>query len=89
MRGDLFVYSAEKRLVAFQSGAERAEAAGVAEDVVVFIGGLSDGFLATPYVEALGAALSAEAGWSLVQARRRRSPSLLERGFLLGSSALR
>ena len=74
MRGELFVYSPEARLVAFQSAAPARDggasaSSAPAADVLVFIGGLSDGFLATPYVERLADALTG-AGWALVQARR-------------------
>lgn len=70
----MFVYDAEKRLVAFTSGhvperkgKEGAATAETREDVVVFVGGLTDGFLATPYLPELGDAL-ARCGWELVQA---------------------
>jgi hypothetical protein len=72
LRGELFVYSPEKRLVAFQSAAQEpdggAGSASSKANVLVFVGGLTDGFFATPYVPSLADALAA-AGWSLVQAR--------------------
>jgi hypothetical protein len=79
MRGELFVYCPVTRLVAFQSSVG-ASSSGAGDggapccatpDVLVFIGGLTDGFHATPYVERLADAL-ATAGWSLCQARRQR-----------------
>jgi hypothetical protein len=65
MEGRLFIYNAERRLPAFLS-----QTAGSRNDsvrkVVVFIGGLTDGFLATPYLAHLQSRI-ATAGWSLVQ----------------------
>jgi pimeloyl-ACP methyl ester carboxylesterase len=63
--GELFVYCPHKRLVAFHHAA-MGHTAACARNVVVFIGGLSDGFCATPYLAPLAAALP-PAGWSLLQ----------------------
>jgi hypothetical protein len=64
--GELFVYCPHKRLVAFHHHHAAGHTAACARNVVVFIGGLSDGFCATPYLAALAAALP-PAGWSLLQ----------------------
>lgn len=58
----LFVYSRQKRLPAFQSGPARERLRGHA----VFVPGLTDGPLSKSYVPALGAALE-RLGYSLVQ----------------------
>jgi len=58
MLGDLFVYHPKKRLVAFQTGNfERA---------LLFIGGLTDGLLALPYLDELVIALNSH-NISLIQ----------------------
>eukprot|EP00639_Heterosigma_akashiwo_P007663 CAMPEP_0194596780 /NCGR_PEP_ID=MMETSP0292-20121207/25886_1 /TAXON_ID=39354 /ORGANISM="Heterosigma akashiwo, Strain CCMP2393" /LENGTH=317 /DNA_ID=CAMNT_0039457153 /DNA_START=194 /DNA_END=1147 /DNA_ORIENTATION=+ len=56
--GELFTYCHEKRLVAFKSGSY--------ERCVIFIGGLTDGFMATPYIKELSEMLES-IRWSLVQ----------------------
>eukprot|EP00026_Physarum_polycephalum_P015538 Phypoly_transcript_16244.p1 GENE.Phypoly_transcript_16244~~Phypoly_transcript_16244.p1 ORF type:complete len:270 (+),score=37.89 Phypoly_transcript_16244:62-871(+) len=50
MDGKLFVYHPEKRLVAFQTGNF--------DHALVFIGGLTDGLLALPYLNELGSLLN-------------------------------
>ncbi|RXH80358.1 hypothetical protein DVH24_041505 [Malus domestica] len=57
-RGVLFKYGPKPIQVAFKTGDYRQQ--------VIFIGGLSDGFLATEYLEPLAIALDKEK-WSLVQ----------------------
>ncbi|XP_057744923.1 UPF0613 protein PB24D3.06c [Arachis stenosperma] len=57
-RGVLFKYGPNPIQVAFKTGDYKRQ--------VVFIGGLTDGFLATPYLELLANALDRE-NWSLVQ----------------------
>ena len=63
MEGRLFIYNADRSLPAFisETAGSRSE-----RNVVVFIGGLTDGFLATPYLTHLQSRI-ATAGWSLVQ----------------------
>ena len=63
MEGRLFIYNAERRLPAFISETSGSRSV---RKVVVFIGGLTDGFLATPYLTHLQSRI-ATAGWSLVQ----------------------
>uniref|UniRef100_A0A7I4DMQ7 Uncharacterized protein n=1 Tax=Physcomitrium patens TaxID=3218 RepID=A0A7I4DMQ7_PHYPA len=58
LQGILFKYGSKSNQVAFKTGNYKQQ--------VVFIGGLTDGFLATDYVEPLAKALEAEK-WSLVQ----------------------
>jgi len=58
MDGNLFVYCEEKRLVAFQTGNF--------DRVLVFIAGLTDGFLALKYLYDLAPLLNSQ-GISLVQ----------------------
>ncbi|KAG0580114.1 hypothetical protein KC19_4G147700 [Ceratodon purpureus] len=58
LEGTLFKYGSKSIQVAFKTGNYKQQ--------VVFIGGLTDGFLATDYVEPLAKALEAEK-WSLVQ----------------------
>lgn len=61
MEGRLFSYTKKpRRMVAFES-----HPVGLSKKLV-FIGGLGDGFLATPYLPALASAV-AELGYSLVQ----------------------
>ncbi|KAF5204552.1 hypothetical protein FRX31_005856 [Thalictrum thalictroides] len=57
-RGSLFKYGSKSIQVAFKTGDFRRQ--------VIFIGGLTDGFLATEYLEPLSVALDNEK-WSLVQ----------------------
>ncbi|KAB2628049.1 hypothetical protein D8674_032844 [Pyrus ussuriensis x Pyrus communis] len=57
-RGVLFKYGPKPIQVAFKTGDYRQR--------VIFIGGLSDGFLATEYLEPLAIAMDKEK-WSLVQ----------------------
>ncbi|KAI4369612.1 hypothetical protein MLD38_018035 [Melastoma candidum] len=57
-RGVLFKYGPKPAQVAFKTGDYKQQA--------IFIGGLTDGLLATDYLEALAVALDKE-GWSLVQ----------------------
>ncbi|KAI6683784.1 hypothetical protein NL676_029697 [Syzygium grande] len=57
-RGVLFKYGAKPIQVAFKTGEYKQQ--------VIFIGGLTDGFLATDYLEPLAIALDKEK-WSLVQ----------------------
>ncbi|KAK6913869.1 Fusarinine C esterase SidJ [Dillenia turbinata] len=57
-RGVLFKYGPQPIQVAFKTGDYRQQ--------VIFIGGLTDGFLATEYLEPLAIALEKE-NWSLVQ----------------------
>ena len=59
MEGKLFVYDSSTRLSAFISGNDYS-------NVLVFIGGLTDGFLTVDYVRPLASRLI-ELGWSLVQ----------------------
>lgn len=61
MKGDLFIYEEERRLVAFESGGISSS-----DKCLVFIGGLFDGLLSLPYLPALAAGI-AEHGYSLVQ----------------------
>ncbi|CAK8563560.1 unnamed protein product [Lathyrus sativus] len=58
LRGALFKYGPNPIQVAFKSGEFKRQ--------VIFIGGLTDGFLATAYLEPLAIALDRE-NWSLVQ----------------------
>nr|AFK36796.1 unknown [Medicago truncatula] len=58
IRGVLFKYGPNPIQVAFKSGDFKRQ--------VIFIGGLTDGFLATAYLEPLAIALDRE-NWSLVQ----------------------
>jgi pimeloyl-ACP methyl ester carboxylesterase len=58
LAGTLFKYGSKSIQVAFKTGNFKQQ--------VIFIGGLTDGFLATDYVEPLAKALEAEK-WSLVQ----------------------
>eukprot|EP00249_Psilotum_nudum_P010778 c22763_g1_i1 orf=351-1220(+) len=58
LMGTLFRYGPQPAQVAFRSGNFKLQ--------VIFIGGLTDGFFATEYVEPLARALEAEK-WSLVQ----------------------
>jgi len=51
MKGELFLYESAKRLCAFEGGALSSERC------LVFIGGLTDGFLCNPYLEELAAML--------------------------------
>eukprot|EP01112_Ceratiomyxa_fruticulosa_P007043 TRINITY_DN1813_c0_g1_i1.p1 TRINITY_DN1813_c0_g1~~TRINITY_DN1813_c0_g1_i1.p1 ORF type:complete len:274 (+),score=41.52 TRINITY_DN1813_c0_g1_i1:863-1684(+) len=60
MEGVLFTYHAARRLVGFQSGDVKCE------NILVYIGGLTDGFLAHPYLHKLNEKLK-ENNWSLVQ----------------------
>ena len=72
MAGRLFVYGSEAAagpLVAFESGPTPSTGA---HGTVVFLGGLSDGLLCTPYVDDLGHALE-RVGVSLVQVVLRSS----------------
>jgi hypothetical protein len=64
--GELFTYDQELNLVAFESGPKDTK------QVVVFIGGLGDGFNAIPVIEPLTATLSSK-GWSLVQVQLESS----------------
>lgn len=57
--GDLFQYNEEERLNAFETEPK-------SDKVVIFIGGLGDGFNAVPFLSPLSKAVSA-LGWSLVQ----------------------
>lgn len=57
--GDLFQYDEEERLNAFETEPK-------SDKVVIFIGGLGDGFNAVPFLPPLSKAVSA-LGWSLVQ----------------------
>jgi len=56
----MFIYDQKKRLVAFESGPVSST------QFVVFIGGLTDGFLGLPYLELLNKKLN-ENNWSLIQ----------------------
>ncbi|KAL3507985.1 hypothetical protein ACH5RR_033367 [Cinchona calisaya] len=58
LRGVMFKYGPKSIQVAFKTGDYRQQ--------VIFIGGLTDGFLATQYLEPLASALEKE-NWSLVQ----------------------
>eukprot|EP00250_Pteridium_aquilinum_P033141 c5241_g1_i1 orf=341-1390(-) len=58
LQGTLFRYGPDPAQVAFRSGDFKAQ--------VIFLGGLTDGLLATEYIEPLAHALEAE-NWSLVQ----------------------
>ena len=60
LTGTLYTYNEENRLTAFESGDVKSP------NSVVFIGGLSDGYNAVPFLEPLTAAL-AKIGWSLIQ----------------------
>lgn len=62
MRGELFVFSESKRLVGFMSNAKDA----APKNALVFLGGLTDGFMATGYLKPLAEAIGPE--WALVQA---------------------
>ena len=61
MKGELSVYAGNR--VVFRSGPPRSAPV---RGYVVFIGGLSDGLLATPYVDALGRALASR-GYEFMQ----------------------
>lgn len=65
MEGRLYTYDPKHRLVTFVSGA--------GPNVVVFVGGLTDGFNATPYVGALASSLRATGQWCLAQTQLRSS----------------
>ncbi|RUS15049.1 hypothetical protein BC937DRAFT_92965 [Endogone sp. FLAS-F59071] len=58
--GHLYTYNSRTRATAFESGDNRSG------KTLVFIGGLTDGYNAVPYLPALNKALE-RAGWSLVQ----------------------
>lgn len=58
LQGTLFRYGPDPAQVAFRSGEFKAQ--------VIFLGGLTDGLLATEYIEPLAHALEAE-NWTLVQ----------------------
>lgn len=60
LSGTLYTYYEEDRLTAFESGDVSSP------NSVVFIGGLSDGYNAVPFLEPLTTALT-EIGWSLIQ----------------------
>lgn len=60
MKGELFVYSEEKRLVGFIASND------VPKNALVFLGGLTDGFMATQYLQTLVDGIGPE--WVLVQA---------------------
>lgn len=68
LAGELFVYSETKRLVAFRSGVSNKSPP---QKVLVLIGGLTDGLMATPYVKPLSEAIGDE--WALVQCLLRSS----------------
>lgn len=64
--GELFTYHQELNLVAFESGPKDTK------QVVVFIGGLGDGFNAIPVLKPLNETLTS-CGWSLVQVQLESS----------------
>jgi hypothetical protein len=66
MEGKLVVYDPDRRLTAFISRGSAATGGDVEDRAVVFVAGLTDGFMATPYLAQLQARL-ASGGWSLVQ----------------------
>lgn len=51
MNGTLFLYDCEKKLVAFESGCSSSSRC------LIFLGGLTDGFLSVPYLENLSVSL--------------------------------
>jgi len=67
MEGRLFVYNEREHLSAFESG--KVESC----DLVVMLGGLTDGLLACPYVERLGEILEEKGKVALVQPMLRSS----------------
>lgn len=66
MYGNLFVYDQERQLVAFESGSSSASRC------LIFLGGLTDGLLALPYVTRLSAAIE-PLSFSLIQPLLRSS----------------
>ena len=68
MNGTLFLYEPQRNLVAFQSGSLTSSRS------LIFLGGLTDGFLSVPYLENLSKKLAAmEEGCSLIQVLFRSS----------------
>ncbi|KAI7902533.1 uncharacterized protein BX663DRAFT_511384 [Cokeromyces recurvatus] len=59
--GELFTYDEEDRLTAFECGSIDRD------KVVVFIGGLGDGYNAVPFLEPLFETVLDKKGWSLIQ----------------------
>jgi len=66
LSGVLYMYNPKTRLTAFESGNPHSS------NVLVFIGGLTDGYNAVPYLPVLLEKLMAK-GWSLVQTTLRSS----------------
>lgn len=71
MKGQLFVYSESHRLVAFISAPEGCSHP---TNALVFLGGLTDGLMATQYLPELATGIGKE-GWALVQPLLRSSYS--------------
>lgn len=64
VQGTLHTYS--PGLTCFEFGSSNDDDKASREKVVLFVGGLTDGYLSTPYLPALAKSLE-EQGWALVQ----------------------